>query len=189
MRDYNITGDEHKHKHTHTNTHTCFLNSWHSSGVSVSALAMRGMTLTLSWSLFMNSMSSGFRLGEKQTEWVHGTFPDQDPWTPLSSWLLLSAYFPHFLAAVCLHPTHCLTSSPQDPITYISVCINHMPIFIFSIPLLYIMHIVFSVLMGWVGTRDAHNSACSQFQSQQHSIIEDYFKGVRFPAGHFLLVQ
>ena len=83
MRDYNITGDEHKHKHTHTNTHTCFLNSWHSSGVSVSALAMRGMTLTLSWSLFMNSMSSGFRLGEKQTEGmilrVHGTFPDQDP--------------------------------------------------------------------------------------------------------------
>lgn len=43
-------------------TNTCFLNSWHSSGVRVSAFAMRGMTLTLSWSLFMNSMSRGFRL-------------------------------------------------------------------------------------------------------------------------------
>ena len=25
MRDYNITGDEHKHKHTHTNKHTHLL--------------------------------------------------------------------------------------------------------------------------------------------------------------------
>lgn len=43
-------------------SNTCFLNSWHSSGVRVSAFAIRGMTLTLSWSLFMNSMSKGFRL-------------------------------------------------------------------------------------------------------------------------------
>lgn len=45
---------------------TCFLKSWHSSGVSVSAFAMSGMTLTLSWSLFINSMSRGFRLKDKQ---------------------------------------------------------------------------------------------------------------------------
>lgn len=51
---------------THTHINTCFLNSWHSSGVRVSAFAMRGMTLTLSWSLFMNSMSSGFRLKDRQ---------------------------------------------------------------------------------------------------------------------------
>lgn len=51
---------------THPHINTCFLNSWHSSGVRVSAFAMRGMTLTLSWSLFMNSMSSGFRLKDRQ---------------------------------------------------------------------------------------------------------------------------
>lgn len=41
---------------------TVFLNSLHSSTVSVSALAMRGMMLTLSCNLFMNSMSKGFKL-------------------------------------------------------------------------------------------------------------------------------
>lgn len=53
---------------THPYTNTCFLKSWHSSGVRVSAFAIRGMTLTLSWSLFMNSMSSGFRLKGRQKE-------------------------------------------------------------------------------------------------------------------------
>lgn len=47
-------------------TRTCFLKSWHSSGVRVSAFAISGMTLTLSWSLFMNSMSSGFRLKDRK---------------------------------------------------------------------------------------------------------------------------
>ena len=42
--------------------HTVFLNSRHSSGVSVSALAMRGIMLTLSWSRFINSTSRGFNL-------------------------------------------------------------------------------------------------------------------------------
>lgn len=41
---------------------TCFLNCWHSSGVSVSALAISGMTLTFSCRRFMNSMSRGFKL-------------------------------------------------------------------------------------------------------------------------------
>lgn len=41
---------------------TCFLNSWHSSGVIVSALAMRGMMFTFSCNLFMNSISRGFSL-------------------------------------------------------------------------------------------------------------------------------
>lgn len=41
---------------------TVFLNSLHSSGVRVSALAMRGMILTLSCSRFINSTSNGFNL-------------------------------------------------------------------------------------------------------------------------------
>ena len=45
---------------------TVFLNSLHSSGVIVSALATRGMMLTLSWSRFMNSMSSDFNLAKTQ---------------------------------------------------------------------------------------------------------------------------
>ena len=47
--------------HTLT-TVTCFLNCWHSSGVSVSALAISGMTFTFSCNRFMNSMSRGFSL-------------------------------------------------------------------------------------------------------------------------------
>lgn len=50
----------------HILTHTCFLNSWHSSGVRVSALAMRGITLTLSWRRFINSISRGFSLKKKR---------------------------------------------------------------------------------------------------------------------------
>lgn len=45
-----------------THAHTCFLNCWHSSGVIVSALAMRGMMFTFSCNRFMNSISRGFNL-------------------------------------------------------------------------------------------------------------------------------
>ena len=45
---------------------TVFLNSLHSSGVIVSALATRGMMFTLSCNLFINSTSKGFRLEERK---------------------------------------------------------------------------------------------------------------------------
>jgi len=41
---------------------TVFLKSRHSSGVSVSDLAISGMMLTLSCNRFINSMSNGFKL-------------------------------------------------------------------------------------------------------------------------------
>lgn len=51
---------------------TCFLNCWLSSGVSVSALAISGMTLTFSCNRFMNSTSSGFSLGAEEV-WIYCT--------------------------------------------------------------------------------------------------------------------
>lgn len=41
---------------------TCFLNCWHSSGVSVSALAISGMIFTFSCKRFINSISNGLSL-------------------------------------------------------------------------------------------------------------------------------
>lgn len=43
------------------NTNTCFLKWAHSSGVMVSAFAMTGIMLTLSWRRCMNSTSNGFK--------------------------------------------------------------------------------------------------------------------------------
>ena len=44
---------------------TCFLNCWHSSGVSVSALAISGMIFTFSCKRFINSISNGLSLKYK----------------------------------------------------------------------------------------------------------------------------
>lgn len=75
---------------TYTQINTCFLKSWHSSGVRVSAFAMRGMTLTLSWSLFMNSMSSGFRLKGRHKENIRTEWSQRvHSWQHLRSILLV----------------------------------------------------------------------------------------------------
>lgn len=107
--------------HTYKLTNTCFLKSWHSSGVRVSAFAIRGMTLTLSWSLFMNSMSSGFSLKGRHRErtvrirnnWVFNTFnveekmstAELDPGTRLLTFLFFCWQCDSICLCVC-EPRH-----------------------------------------------------------------------------------
>lgn len=65
-------------KHKNHSLQTCLLNSWISSGVMVSALAMTGMMLTLSQRRCMNSTSSGF------SPWPDGAIKYKHVWTRLS---------------------------------------------------------------------------------------------------------